>query len=414
MMEVPEGWKVKTINDIAKVSSGGTPSRERPEFWNGDIPWVRTTEVQNCKIYHHNIQEFISEEGLKNSSAKIFPKNTLLLAMIGQGKTRGQVALLMHEAATNQNCSAIILNSNHCSVFYFNHLLSQYQNIRNYSNSAGQSNLSGSLIKTFKVPVPPAPEQQKIAEILSTWDRAIEATESLIQNSQAQKKALMQQLLTGKKRLKGFSEEWEEIEFGKLGETYSGLSGKTKKDFGKGRSYIPYKTVFKYPCVNFSFLDKVNIEKDEKQNIAQHGDIIFTTSSETPEEVGMSSVVVEPLESLYLNSFCFGFRPENLSQLTPLFAAQYFRSPYMRRLISSLAQGSTRYNLSKKGLMKLKLTLPSLKEQTAIAEILSTADRETELLTQKLGTLKQEKSALMQQLLTGKRRVKIDDKAVAA
>lgn len=202
---VPNGWSIKTLEDIAKITSGGTPSKNKVEYWeDGDIPWIRTTEVQNCIINPTDTQVFISEEGLNNSSAKLFPKGTILLAMIGQGKTRGQVALLNFKATTNQNCAAIILEKEHNSTYFYNYLLSQYENIRSLSNSAGQSNLSGGIIKTIKVPVPPLPEQRKIAQILTTWDKAITTNKKLIEKSKLQKKALMQQLLTGKKRLSGF------------------------------------------------------------------------------------------------------------------------------------------------------------------------------------------------------------------
>lgn len=159
---VPKGWDVRPLADIAQVTSGGTPSRTKPEYWlNGTVPWIRTTEVQNCILNPDDTQEYISEVGLKNSSAKLVPAGTVLLAMIGQGKTRGQVALLKFEATSNQNCAAIIFNNDQEPVFHFNFLLSQYKNIRGMSNSAGQSNLSGALVKAIKVPVPPLPEQKE-------------------------------------------------------------------------------------------------------------------------------------------------------------------------------------------------------------------------------------------------------------
>lgn len=409
-MNVPKGWKSKLLKETTNWNSGGTPPMRVDSYWNGSIPWVSASTMQGHAF--ETSTKFITEEGLKSGS-KLAVKNSLLLLVRGSMLwNKIPVGIAKKDLAFNQDVKSITAKPIVLPLFLLYWFLSNENKLRHMvtGTGIGAGKLDTQELLSLKIFLPPLPEQQKIAEILSVWDRAIEVNEGLIKNSLLQKKALMQQLLTAKKRLKGFDREWEEIEFGKLGETYSGLSGKIKKDFGKGKSYIPYKNVFKYSCVNFSFLDKVNIKKGEKQNIAQHGDIIFTTSSEIPEEVGMSSIVVEPIESLYLNSFCFGFRPENLSQLMPLFSAQYFRSPYMRRLISSLAQGSTRYNLSKKGLMKLKLTLPPSDEQTAIAAILSDADRETELLAQKLTHLKQEKSALMQQLLTGKRRVKIDKK----
>ncbi|MDG2941367.1 restriction endonuclease subunit S [Exercitatus varius] len=197
MKKLKDGWEIKTLGEITTISSGGTPSRKKESYWNGDIPWIRTTEVQNCILNLEDTQEFITKEGLKNSSAKLVPVGTVLLAMIGQGKTRGQVAYLNFEASTNQNCATIIFDKNSEPKFYYQYLLSQYENIRGISNSAGQSNLSGSLVKAIKVPVPPLNEQIQIAETLSTWDNAIQTTEKLLENSRQQKKALMQRLLKG-------------------------------------------------------------------------------------------------------------------------------------------------------------------------------------------------------------------------
>ena len=141
----------------------------------------------------------------------------------------------------------------------------------------------------------------------------------------------------------------------------------------------------------------------------QFGDIFFTTSSETPEEVGMSSVFISNTqEDIYLNSFCFGFRPKSLEKISPLFIGYILRSSKIRRNISILAQGSTRFNLSKTQLMKIAIPLPSLKEQQKIADVLTNASREIEVLEQQLSDLQQEKKALMQQLLTGKKRVLVD------
>src|SRR5690554_2564578 len=224
---IPKEWDIQPLSEIATVTSGGTPSRTKPEYWqNGTVPWIRTTEVQNCVLNPEDVKEYISEQGLKNSSAKLVPAGTILLAMIGQGKTRGQVAFLKFEASTNQNAATIVFNKDQEPEFHFNFLLSQYENIRGMSNSAGQSNLSGALVKAIKVPVPPLPEQKKIAQILSTWDKAITTTEQLLANSQQQKKALMQQLLTGKKRLLDengvrFSGEWKWLKASELFKTIS-------------------------------------------------------------------------------------------------------------------------------------------------------------------------------------------------
>ena len=259
--------------------------------------------------------------------------------------------------------------------------------------------------------LPPVYEQEKIGEILTTWDRAIETLQCLVENSQAQKKALMQQLLTGIQRFPGFGADWQEFSLGDLGNTYGGLTGKNKDDFGTGRPFIPYKNIFANSRIDPTWLDLVHIQPGEKQNEVRFGDIFFTTSSETPDEVGMASVLLEEMEDVYLNSFCFGFRLNDFETLLPNFAQHILRGQQVRRLIYPLAQGATRYNLSKKQLMKVRLLLPSLEEQELISSVLSVADKEIAALGQRLHCFKQEKRALMQQLLTGKRRVKVKKEA---
>lgn len=294
--------------------------------------------------------------------------------------------------------------------YFSGHKFEQY--VKSVQTATAVPHISPNDIKEFPLLLPPLAEQQKIAQILSTWDRAISATEKLLENSQQQKKALMQQLLTGKKRLLdengvNFSEGWNEYSLGNLGNTFTGLTGKTKDDFGSGVPYITYMNIFKNSRIDINQVDYVVVKEDENQNSVRYGDIFFTTSSETAEEVGMSSVLLEEVERLYLNSFCFGFRLNNFKVLLPQFAAYILRSSNIRKQISILGQGATRYNLSKNQLMKLILKLPTIAEQKKIAEILTLSDQEIKTLQKKLDYLKQEKKALMQQLLTGKKRVKV-------
>jgi len=275
------------------------------------------------------------------------------------------------------------------------------------ASSTGQPALSMANIRRSKIWLPPLPEQKKIAEILSTWDKAIETTEKLLANAEAQKKALMQHLLTGKRRLKGFEGEWRELRLGEIGSTFTGLTGKSKEDFGSGKAYIPYLNIFINSRINISNLEHVNIKKNENQSRVRCGDFFFTTSSETPNEVGMSSVILDEVDELYLNSFCFGFRLHDFSDLQPRFGRFLFRGNEFRRSIRCLAQGATRYNLSKTQMMRMTIAVPPLDEQLRIAEIIETSQEECAVHEQTLQQLRSEKQALMQQLLTGKRRVTV-------
>lgn len=253
---------------------------------------------------------------------------------------------------------------------------------------------------------PSLAEQQKIANILYAWDKAIELKEKLIEEKKKQKKGLMQLLLTGKKRLPGFKGEWKEVRFGREGTTFNGLNGKTASDFGTGKPYIPYKNVFSNSKIDISYVDYVNISDEENQTKVRYGDIFFTTSSETPEEVAISSVLLDDVKEMYLNSFCFGFRLNNFKRMLPEFLRFYLRSDAFRRKIYRLAQGSTRFNISKNEIMKIKINIPEVNEQRAISRVLEVCEKQIQLLEQELEALKLQKKGLMKLLLTGIVRVK--------
>ncbi|MCF2848350.1 restriction endonuclease subunit S [Pseudoalteromonas sp. ACER1] len=387
---VPNGWKKGVIEDIAKVSSGGTPSRQNDSYWlGGQIPWVTTTEVQFGVI--KGTEQKITEAGLKNSSAKLFPKDTILMAMYGQGKTRGQVAKLGIEASTNQACAALLLNDGFEVDYYYQYLVSQYENIRELANSGGQQNLSAGIIKSIHVPIPPQLEQRKIAKILSTWDKAISTTERLIDNSTQQKKALMQQLLTGKKRLlddsgKPFEGEWEEFHLVDIASIKKGKALSAKNVISGEYPVIAGGKTSPYSHNEYTHENIVTVSASG----AYAG---FVSHHECKIWASDCSVVTEKKG----NCLLFIFQLLKLNQ----------------NKIYSMQSGGAQPHIYPKDLQVLKVKKPNLDEQQKIASVLTNADQEIELLEQQLADLKQEKKALMQQLLTGKRRVKVDDKEVA-
>ena len=198
-----------------------------------------------------------------------------------------------------------------------------------------------------------------------------------------------------KLRFPGFTEDWEQRKLGSIGSTYTGLSGKTKEDFGHGEAkYITYLNVFQNTISNITMTDKVEI--DPTQNEVKYGDVLFTTSSETPEEVGMSSVWLGDTPNIYLNSFCFGFRPNQ--KIDSYFLGYSLRAPYMRDRIKILAQGISRYNISKNKVMELEISLPNNEEQKLLGTFLQRIDLIITLHQRKLDNLKLKKKALLQKL----------------
>jgi type I restriction enzyme S subunit len=171
----PKDWEVLPIESLClKVTSGGTPSRKNPAFYkNGSILWIKTQELKDW--YIEDSQEKITEEALKKSSAKLLPVNTVLMAMYGDGRTITSLGILRKEAATNQACCALVPNLNICEPLYLFYLLKFHKNhLIKLALGGAQRNLSGTIIRTFKVKVPSLPIQRKIAAILSAYDRLIE------------------------------------------------------------------------------------------------------------------------------------------------------------------------------------------------------------------------------------------------
>ena len=165
---------------------------------------------------------------------------------------------------------------------------------------------------------------------------------------------------------------WEQRKLGDIGKTFTGLSGKTANDFGHGEAkFLPYLNIFNNPIADINFLETIEI--DSSQNRIQYGDVFFTTSSETPEEVGMSSIWLGNSDNIYLNSFCFGFRPN--IELDPYYLGYYLRSNSFRKKITILAQGISRFNISKNKVLELSIDLPSLKEQKLIGQYFKDLDQ---------------------------------------
>ena len=200
-------------------------------------------------------------------------------------------------------------------------------------------------------------------------------------------------------RFKQYKEKWGSIVLKEIGQTYSGLTGKVKEDFGIGNGlYIPFLNVLVNPQIDISNLQKVKIRFDEKQNKVHKGDILFNTSSETPEEVGLCSVFTSDIENVYLNSFCFGFRLTN-SLINSSYIVYLLRSSLGRELMMILAQGATRYNLSKKSFLDSQIRIPeSLQEQQKIAFYFQKLDSLIQTISKKLASLKRIKAASLQSM----------------
>ena len=217
-------------------------------------------------------------------------------------------------------------------------------------------------LRNLKLSYPQIEEQKKISRLLSLLDDRISTQNKIIEKLQSLIKGLNNHL---------YQQYGNEIEtsFADLGVSYSGLSGKTATDFGSGKPFITYLNVYSNNVIEETSYQYVRMGENEKQNIVRYGDVLFTLSSETPEEVGIGSVYLGNQE-VYLNSFCFGVHITNIQKVFSPYLSYYISTTQFRKFIYPFAQGSTRFNLCKADFEKSKFKLPSLENQKRIYESL--------------------------------------------
>lgn len=395
---IPVDWDIQPINAIATVIRGASPRPKGDKrYYGGNIPRLMVEDVTRDGKYVTPSVDFLTEEGAKRS--RPCKQGTLTIVCSG---TVGIPSFLKVDACIHDGFLGLTNIQKNTSSDYLYYQFVKLREVFDKSATHGGifTNLTTAGVKEFLLPLPNnVAEQTAIATALSDMDALIAQTEKLIEKKKAIKQGVMQELLRPK-------EGWETKKLGDYGKTYGGITGKTKADFGKGNGqYIPFMNIMSNPIIDIDFLDKVNIKSGEAQNRAMKGDLFFNGSSETPEEVGLCSVLTKDVENLYLNSFCFGYRMNSQNDLNGLFLSYLFRSPLGRNLIFSLAQGATRYNLSKTNLLKLELPIPSKTEQDIIAKILLDLDQSITTTLNKLQKLKLQKQGMMQALLTGKIRL---------
>jgi len=412
MDKIPEYWRETNLNQF--VDEFIVPMRDKPKSFKGGTPWCRIEDFNGIYLHTSKSGRYVDQETINAMSLKVYPVGTVLCSCSAD---LGKCAITATPLVTNQTFIGLVAGEDLDNLFLYYFLTFNAKRLQRLSSGTTIAYLSRREFENLSIILPSdIREQRKIAEILSTWDKAIELVSKQIRSKKKLKKGLMQQLLTGKVRFPRFGkpaaegelpEGWQEVRMNELGEHYSGLSGKSKNDFGAGKPYIPYLNIFQNNVVNSQMMDYVQVTDGENQNLVKQGDVFFTLSSETPEEVGMSSVLLENIGECYLNSFCMGFRLSNNDFLLPDYAVNLFRGPVFRRDIYKYAQGSTRFNLSKRGFLKMTINIPSIPEQRKISEFFSTIDLKISKLVRKVGTLRTQKQGLMQKLLTGEVRVTV-------
>jgi len=405
---IPEDWEVKAVKEIIKKiidNRGKTPPYKSDET----IELIETSSISFVSNYpdYSKVTKFVSKSTYSSWFRDHPQKNDILISTVGEysgssaimGASKGTIA---------QNLVALRTSSIDPQYFFTWTRSNGYiDQLRRVMMSQAQPSLKVPWLLGFELAYPKKVEEQKrIAHVILDIDSLISKLDQLIQKKKNIKQGAMQGLLTGKRRLSGFSGEWEHKAMGAIGTTYGGMSGKVKSDFENGTyPYIPFMNIMSNPIIDTTYFDYVNIKPAENQNKASKDDLFFNGSSETPEEVGMCSALLENIPNLYLNSFCFGFKLNKELKTNSLYLAYFYRSDVGRKLIYFLAQGATRYNLSKNKFLKLEIPYPQPEEQEALSNSFLEMDLEIDKLQTKQNKYIKLKQGMMQQLLTGKIRL---------
>ncbi len=390
----PKVWRKSRVDEICRLSSGSTPRRDNAENFEGDILWITSGELKKRTIT--DTQERISEEAAISSHLEMYEPGTVAIAIYGleAAGIRGTASIIGRRCTISQACMAFTHFQDVNNEFFYYWYLNNGQTIGlRYAQGTKQQNLSTDIVGAFPICFPPLQEQNKIAEILTMQDKVIELKEKQLVEKQRQKKYLMQQLLTGKKRLLGFDGEWKKMAIGSF---IREVDEKTTVN-----NQYDILSVTKNGIVRQSdhFNKQIASEDNTGYKILRKGNLAFSAMN-----LWMGSLDVLEDYEIGIISPAYKVFSFNTKLMDIKFGRQFMRSePMICQYKVNSEQGASivRRNLDLKALLSTKVSIPNMDEQQAIAAVFVAADREIELLRHDIEQEKQKKKALMQLLLTG-------------
>lgn len=396
--EIPSEWAISKIGELTEIKTGGTPSTKCEKYWkDGDIPWMASGDV-NKKIINE-VDGRITKSGMENSAAKLLPKDTVMIALNGQGKTKGTVAYLNIELTCNQSLAGFLPSYNvfNSKYLYYN-LQSRYFEIRGLAGDGARNGLNLGLLREILIPIPSIKEQEKIASILSTVDEQIDNVDALIEKNKELKKGLMQTLLTkgiGHTKFKNteigeIPEEWDVKKLECVFEILDSMRKPIKaSDREKIEGNIPYygaSGVIDW-INDYIFDEELILLGEDGENLnSRNSDLAFKISGKT-----------------WVNNHAHVFRVINKKECNIDFMVYYLEA----KDYSIYIAGSAQPKITQAQCRKFLLPLPEKQEQDKIASILLESDKKIEEYENKKQKLEELKKGLMQELLTGMIRVTV-------
>ena len=386
-----EPWSEKKLGEIIDINSGESPAK----FHEGYTPYVKVDDLNYCDKYLTTTKTYVDT----NNKIKKIEKGSIVFPKRGAAILTNKIRILNTKAYMDTNMMSLSTDQSNLEFLY-----TVISNVGLYkiADTSTIPQINNKHILPYIVSLPSLPEQTAIGSFFQDIDQLISLQQRKLEVFKEQKKTYLKLLFPAKGQTKpslrfaGFEDDWKEVKLGEVGETYTGLSGKTKEDFGHGEGkFITYVNVFNNPFTDLYGLDSVEI--DDKQRRVQYGDVLFTTSSETPEDVGLSSVWMGTEDNVYLNSFCFGYRPQK-GIFDLYYLAFVLRSFSVRKEFMLLAQGISRFNISKTKIMDMSIYVPSLPEQEAIGSFFQDLEKAITKQEEKVNQLKESKQTLLRKM----------------
>lgn len=375
-----------TIGEIASLTAGGTPKTSKEKFWGGGIPWMNSGEINLKQVFA--VEGRITQLGLDKSSTKKIPANSVLVALAGQGKTRGTVAINRIELCTNQSIAAIMPDPSKVdpNYLYYN-LDGRYSELRRLSTGdGGRGGLNLAILRSIKVNLPSLEEQRQIAGILSTWEKAINAYDRLIALKENQKHGVAQIM---------FSNVIDEVSFADVIDVTIGGTPSRANDLYWDKDKSTDNRWISIANMNSSFIsDSTEYISDEgvkKSNVKllPEGTVIFSFKL----SLGKKAILEK---ACYTNEAIAGLVIKDDASLSRDYLFHALDFVDVNREIDQAVKGKT---LNKAKLLRLKLPIMPLEEQQKVARVLNCAQKEIALLERKRDLLIKQKQGLMQQLL---------------
>ena len=374
---IPEDWEVKRLGDFAPLQRGFDLPTDK--IIKGDFPVVYSNGILN---YHH-------EYKAKGPGV-----------VTGRSGTIGKVTFVESDYWPH-NTSLWVTDFNGNNPKYVFYLYS-YLDLSKFSSGSGVPTLNRNDVHVSKIAVPPIDEQNRIVKVLELGDTAIAKQTQLIEKLTLRKKGLMQQLLTGKKRLKGFEGVWKEVRLGEIGVFFKGGGVPKDKITDIGNKCLTYGDLYtKYDFVISGVKSYIDDDTANESVKIQYGDICFAGSGETKEDIGKCAAFIDD-DYGYAGGDIIVFRANNCNPIT---LSYILNASDVIRQKSNMGQGHSVVHIYPYQLEKLIINLPSRTEQDAIATILIESDKEIEIQKQRLAAMQEQKKGLMQVLLTGKKRI---------